>query len=285
LVQDSVFLNGTSGTLVTSPVVTRTWDISKSTSNSGLGVGFVFEWNSGEVSNGSLTNPFLNHHTGSNWEIPNVTSTSSGNNLSVTGYTGTFSPFAIGNGESALPIEILSLTANCNSNETKIEWQTASEHNTSHFVVERSIDGIEWENLGEVASAGNSTITLNYSFIDASLLARALSYYRLLQVDFDGVSEKYGPVSNNCEAIKPFELEIAPNPNTGNFTLKVATKRSQEMDVRIYHTDGKEVANEIISATEGTSLHYLNMEYLAAGIYTLYVQHEGGIISRKIVIL
>ena len=45
------------------------------------------------------------------------------------------------------------------------------------------------------------------------------------------------------------------------------------------------MANEIISAAEGTSLHYLNMEHLASGIYTLCVQHEGGIISRKIVIL
>lgn len=268
--------------------VNRTWEIGKTNNNAGAGIDFTFNWNAGEIVNGPLSNPILNHY-GSYWETAIGSGTAGAGSpilsLTHTGYTGTFSPFAIGNGESALPIEILSLTANCNSNETKIEWQTASEHNSSHFVVERSVDGIEWEKLGEVAAAGNSTSILNYSFIDVSLLARALSYYRLLQVDFDGVSEKYGPVSNNCEVIKPFELEIAPNPNTGNFTLKVATKRSQEMDVRIYHTDGKEVANEIISATEGPSLHYLNMEYLAAGIYTLCVQHEGGIISRKIVIL
>jgi hypothetical protein len=152
-------------------------------------------------------------------------------------------------------------------------------------VVERSVDGIEWEKLGEVAAAGNSTSILNYSFIDVSLLARTLSYYRLIQVDFDGESETYGPLSSNCEAINAFELVIAPNPSAGKFTLKVDTKRSQEMDVHIYHTDGKEVANEIISAAEGTSLHYINVEDLASGIYTLFVQHIGGTISRKIVIL
>ena len=45
------------------------------------------------------------------------------------------------------------------------------------------------------------------------------------------------------------------------------------------------MANEIISAAEGTSLHYLNMEHLASGIYTLRAQHKGGTISKKIVIL
>jgi hypothetical protein len=173
----------------------------------------------------------------------------------------------------------------CNEDNVELYWQTASEHNSSHFAVERSVDGIEWEKLAEVTAAGNSTSILNYSFIDVSLLARTISYYRLIQIDFDGENETFGPLSSTCEAINAFELVVSPNPSIGKFLLKIDTKRSQEIDVKIYHTSGKEMANEIISSTEGTSLHYLNMEHLASGIYTLRAQHKGGTISKKIVIL
>jgi hypothetical protein len=186
---------------------------------------------------------------------------------------------------TTLPVEMVSFFANCSKDNMELNWQTASEHNSSHFVLERSVDGIEWEKLGEVAAAGNSTSTLNYSFVDTSMLARALSYYRLLQVDFDGVSETYGPIASNCEGTSAFELVIAPNPSAGEFSLKIDTKRSQEVGIKAYHTSGKEVANEIIYAAEGTSLNFLNMKDLASGVYTLHVQHKGGIISRKIVIL
>jgi autotransporter-associated beta strand protein len=268
--------------------VNRTWDIGKTISNAGAGIDFTLNWNAGEIVNGPLANPILFHY-GTYWETAIGSSTAAAGSpilsLTHTGYTGTFSPFAISDASTPLPVSMAFFNLNCAEDNVELNWQTASEHNSSHFVVERSLDGMEWEKLGEVASAGNSTSTLNYSFIDVSLLARTLSYYRLIQVDFDGESETYGPLSSNCEAINTFELVIAPNPSAGKFTLKVDTKRSQEMDVHIYHTDGKEVANEIISAAEGTSLHYLNMEDLASGIYTLYVQHIGGTISRKIVIL
>ena len=284
---DAVYLNGSSGSVVTTPVVNRTWDISKTNpnTNAGSGVGFVFNWNNGEVVNGSLNNPKMNHHTGTYWEIPSVTSTFGVNSLSVSGYTGTFSPFTVAEGTSALPVEMVSFFANCSEDNVELYWQTASEHNSSHFVLERSVDGIKWEKLGEVAAAGNSTSTLNYSFIDVSLLARTTSYYRLIQIDFDGENETYGPLSSTCEAINAFELVVSPNPSAGKFSLKIDTKRSQEIGIKIFHTSGKEIANELISATEGTSLHYLNMQDLASGVYTLHVQHKGGIISRKIVIL
>ena len=268
--------------------VNRTWDISKTNNNAGAGIDITFNWNAGEIVNGPLSNPTLNHY-GTYWETAIGSGTAGAGSpilsLTHTGYTGTFSPFAISDASTPLPVSMAFFNLKCNEGNVELYWQTASEHNSSHFVVERSVDGIEWGKLGEVAAAGNSTSTLNYSYIDTSLLARALSYYRLLQVDFDGISETYGPIASNCQATSAFELVIAPNPSAGKFSLKIDTKRSQEIGVKIYHTSGKEIANELISAAEGTSLHYLNMKDLASGVYTLRLQHKGGIICRKIVIL
>ena len=286
LVLDSVFLNGTTGPLITTPHVKTTWDISKTNPNGGSGVDFLFGWKlSQEV--GTFTSYKLNHHS-STWAFAAGTSqTPSGTiikGMSHTAYSGTFSPFAISEGDYALPVELISFNANCISNETKIEWQTASEHNTSHFVVERSFEGTKWEKLGEVTAAGNSTSILNYSFIDTALVARALTYYRLEQLDIDGKSETFGPVSSDCATNNAFQVVIIPNPNDGLFTLKIDSENSQEIDVRIYQMDGKEVARKSISNSGGTSLHYIDLEGFASGIYALHMHHSKGVLIKKAVI-
>jgi hypothetical protein len=286
LVLDSVFLNGTTGPLITTPHVKTTWDISKTNPNGGSGIDFEFGWKlSQEV--GTFTSYKLNHFA-STWAFAEGTSqTPSGSTIkgmSHSGYTGTFSPFAISEGTSALPVELISFNANCISNETKIEWQTASEHNTNHFAVERSFEGTKWEKLGEVTAAVNSTSIRNYSLIDTSLVARALTYYRLIQVDIDGKSETFGPVSSDCATNNAFEVVIAPNPNDGVFTLKIEAEYSQEIDIRIYQMDGQEVARNTISVPEGTSLHYIDLEGFASGIYTLHIHHRKGVLIKKTVI-
>jgi hypothetical protein len=286
LVLDSVFLNGTTGPLITTPHVKATWDISKANANSGSGIDFEFGWDLTQET-GTFTSYQLNHFA-STWSFAAGTSqTPSGSTMKVmshTGYTGTFSPFAISEGDYALPVELISFNASCISNETKLEWQTASEHNTSHFVVERSLDGMVWEKLGEVTAAGNSTSILNYSFIDTALVARALTYYRLVQIDIDGKSETFGPVSSDCATNNEFEVVIIPNPNDGLFTLKIDSENSQEIDIRIYQMDGKEVALKSISNTEGTSIHYIDLGGFTSGIYALHIYHNKGVLIKKAVI-
>jgi len=150
--------------------------------------------------------------------------------------------------------------------------------------VERSFEGTKWENLGEVTAAGNSTSILNYSFIDTALVARALTYYRLKQLDIDGKSETFGPVSSDCATNNAFQVVIIPNPNDGLFTLKIDSENRQEIDVRIYQMDGKEVARESISNSGGISLHYIDLEGFASGIYALHMHHSKGVLIKKTVI-
>ena len=270
LVLDSVFLNGTTGPLITTPHVKTTWDISKTNPNGGSGVDFLFGWKlSQEV--GTFTSYKLNHHS-STWafaagtsQTPNGTSIKG---MSHTGYSGTFSPFAISEGAYALPVELISFNANCISNETKIEWQTASEHNTSHFVVQRSFEGTKWEKLGEVTAAGNSTSILNYSFIDTALGARALTYYRLEQVDIDGKSEIFGPVSSDC-AVESTNIDLHPNPCEMEVTISIASKKPTDFNYSLISSEGKLLETKQIAVQSGITLFTLDVSNYPSGMYML----------------
>ena len=100
--------------------------------------------------------------------------------------------FIITNG--ALPIELLSFEGKKQTNSNMLYWSTASEHNTSHFIIEKSEDGFKWSSIGQVQSAGNSTQKLDYSLEDEDV-SQVINYYRLHQYDIDGVDDIFGPIS------------------------------------------------------------------------------------------
>jgi hypothetical protein len=104
----------------------------------------------------------------------------------------------------ALPVELTLFEGFSTEQGNVIRWQTASEYNSSHYLLERSTTGEFDENntIQIVQAAGNSTEMIDYVRLDKGY-SQTINYYRLVQVDFDGKFEVYGPVSiNNSFKIK-----------------------------------------------------------------------------------
>ena len=102
----------------------------------------------------------------------------------------------------ALPVELLYFEGNAYGTVNYLEWATATEHNSSHFVVEKSTDGWEWQPIGQLTAAINSTQELRYNLTDDNVMP-VLNYYRLRQFDTDGANEEYGPIAiDNRQRIK-----------------------------------------------------------------------------------
>jgi hypothetical protein len=118
-------------------------------------------------------------------------------------------------------------------NLKEISWSTASERNSAYFSIEKSSDGINWNEINKVQAAGNSTSILQYSMID-NFKDENTIYYRLNQVDNDGKSILYNPESAIC--IEDETIRIFPNPTSdGKFTL------SKEVDYDIFDSVGNKI--------------------------------------------
>ena len=93
--------------------------------------------------------------------------------------------FTIGYDSSyVLPIVLLSFNATLlNKKHVFIDWQTASELNSAYFIIQRSQDGFQWEDLVQIIAQGSSSEQSNYTHTDNKPL-HLLSYYRLQCVDF-----------------------------------------------------------------------------------------------------
>ncbi|WP_052732453.1 T9SS type A sorting domain-containing protein [Hymenobacter terrenus] len=116
-----------------------------------------------------------------------------------------------------LPVELTAFKGRWTNGAAELSWNTASEKNSSYFLVERSTGGdATFRSVGQVNAAGNSSSPLNYKLRDAEASAQGVSmlYYRLRQVDLDGkqvFSQVISLAVGKQEAVAP-QLELYPNP-------------------------------------------------------------------------
>jgi subtilisin-like proprotein convertase family protein len=93
-----------------------------------------------------------------------------------------------------LPVELISFKGEGQGNVNQLEWITKTEINCSHYTIERSKDGVLWDELNVIAGSGNSNEELIYEYRDY-MHDKTLNYYRLSQVDFDGEETGLGTIS------------------------------------------------------------------------------------------
>ncbi len=108
------------------------------------------------------------------------------NGGSATGYGDnncTFTPVV-------LPVELINFQGKQEGNTNELHWTTASERNASHYEVEVTSDGFNWELVGITSATGNSTEINTYQ-LDHYNPEKAINYYRLHQFDLDGANLKF----------------------------------------------------------------------------------------------
>ena len=258
------------GLSTASKYVNRTWNIGKTTANGGAGISFLFNWYESQVVNGPVNNPVLNHY-GTNWAIATGTSTAGAGSpvLSMlhTNYTGTFSPFAISNGSTPLPVTMSYFKVNCVEEDVDLIWQTSSEHNSDYFQLESSLDGVNWELGQTIPAAGFSQELLNYNAVDQDA-SRNQKYYRLKQVDFNGAFEMYGPLKADC-AIESTSIGLQPNPCETEVTISIASKKATDLNYTLISPEGKVLETKQIAVHSGITLYTFDVSHYPSGMYMM----------------
>lgn len=186
---------------------------------------------------------------------------------------------------SGLPVEMKSFSANCNDGLTRLNWQTASEHNSQYFGIERSDDGYAWYEIGTVSAAGNSNSVVDYSFEDEERIWNK-AYYRLKQVDQDGVAKIYGPVTSNCASSKE-AWKLQPNPANGEWAIQLQSiDKNQTAVVSIFNETGSKIHEEQFDLLTGGTLMHVSIPQLSSGVYfvQLAIGSEESSIQKLIIL-
>ena len=180
---------------------------------------------------------------------------------------------------SPLPIELVSFTCNLiNTKKVELNWTTATELNTDYFSIERSSDGITFESIGKLNSAGNSSNILNYSLTDEFAL-KDVSYYRLKSVDLNG-SYKYSEICSVTNYNSSSGIIIYPNPTNGSITVDCNQSISLKTDaLSLKDITGKAIEVSIMSIN---NKFIIDMSILQPGMYFIEVMFGNKKIVEKI---
>jgi hypothetical protein len=188
------------------------------------------------------------------------------------------------NGATVLPVDLRYFEGKRIGSNVLLEWETMAEINNDYFIVEKSTDGENWEELLTVAGQGNTSESTYYSQIDVEGCS-GTCYYRLTQVDFDGNSEEFKVVAVSMDnANSRLEISVSPNPinqianiaftapESGIFSLTVTTQTGQVMYT----------ANTI--GDKGNNHISYNAAMLSSGSYYFILEDENGNRTQQLVI-
>ena len=194
------------------------------------------------------------------------------NNLFFTGNYGNsntgYNLYKIDATTSVLPIRLVNFTASVATGSVKLDWTTASEINSSDFVIQRSIDGIHFTNIGSVAAAGNSALQIFYTYNDQQYLNAGADvlFYRLQLNDIDG-KFNYSQVQSVTLNSPTTVLKIYPNPVHDQLSILFSTHSSEAAALKITDNNGRQVYQQKYSGTNSSRLQSINVSVFAKGTY------------------
>lgn len=195
-----------------------------------------------------------------------------------------FSTFGLTNTPpSALPVELTAFDGRKVNEQTVLNWTTATEINSDHFVVERSVNGTDFIELGKVSAAGNSVVEQRYDFIDAEPRL-GVNYYRLIQVDVDGSFDVFGPI--NVYFNKPGDAKIFPIPTySGNIKLEYDAVLNGELNWEVIDIQGKTIRTGILNVSKGINQFQMKDLFLNDGIYFMKLTQDEWSETHRFIIM
>ncbi len=195
-----------------------------------------------------------------------------------------FSSFYFGSTNiTTLPLDLLTFTGVLENNAvTLLKWKTTNQINTSHFVVERSITGNNFNTIGVVNAVSNNSNVFNYSFNDndAANQRSPILYYRLKITDANGAFKYSTVISILLPGING-TITISPNPVVNNLNAAVTSPVTGIASWRVIDNTGRTILYSTSLLKKGSNVLSININKLAVGSYYLYVSGDGINVKTK----
>jgi hypothetical protein len=161
-----------------------------------------------------------------------------------------------------------SFNAAISNQKVALYWITDVEKDFSHFVIERSTNGVDFMDAALVFANGNSTTQQGYFFADAvNITSKKVYYYRLRMVQTGGkFTYSAARTIKTGEGASNIQLQAQPNPVMNELRITIPEAWQQKtVSYDVYNGTGQLVKHLVVVAAAHTEL--VNMQSLGAGMY------------------
>ncbi|MEN9999518.1 MAG: hypothetical protein RI922_2508 [Bacteroidota bacterium] len=165
---------------------------------------------------------------------------------------------------------------------SNIYWRTETERNNDFFTIEKSRDGIHFENLTFVDGAGNSSTPTEYFAFDPNV-ETGVTYYRLKQTDFDGKFEYSDVFSINALNEVDDILSLFPNPTTSSTDLIFNCYQTEIAYLTVTDAKGFEIIKKEFPCKKGANYHSIDLSNFNSGIYMFTLTTSTKVYSNRLI--
>lgn len=179
---------------------------------------------------------------------------------------------------TALPVECVQFDAEEIAAGILLNWQTATEKNNEGFSLQKSEDGIHFQEIAWIPGNGTTDVAQHYHWTDEAVQPGQPYYYRLIQQDWDGQQEQACSVISVQATGAEGYLRIAPNPFHEQTNIQLQLEKRAKVTMEVFTLHGQRVTT-IRSGNMEAGPHQISwqaigqaQDRLAPGIYLLRVQ-------------
>jgi hypothetical protein len=195
--------------------------------------------------------------------------------------------FLIGKNVQALPLTLTEFNGQFfPTNSVMLNWNTMVEINTDYFTVQRSTDGINFQDLAQVNSKSSDTSTvyqINYTYTDQTPLG-GTSYYRLQITDKDGTTTHSVTVQLSND--RQLGIKIFPTVVQSSSLFVQSDKDIRNAKLEIFDLSGKKIVEnnwDVLSGNQSVTLK--TSSYVVKGAYLARLTSNGEQLINQLIVI
>lgn len=169
-----------------------------------------------------------------------------------------------------LPVSLLHFEVSILSEHMlEFTWTTATELNNDYFEIEQSTDGIVWESILKISGAGTTNEITRYSIQYSDESCNGRTYYKLSQVDEEGVKVDLQIVKVDRDRME--DVYVYPNPATTHMIIRGGEIKR----VEIYDSN--------MQLLKTATKNIIKLDELNPGLYVACIHIDNRLVVRKFI--
>jgi len=151
----------------------------------------------------------------------------------------------------------------------QLTWRTGDQTDVAQYVVERSADGRNYQDIATMAAIGNS-----FSYYDKNLLQGATKViYRILAIDIDG-KKTYSSVNAVQLCGQKQQIKIYPTITNNYFVISASyPEQVKQLAVEVVDAAGRKIMVRQVAAVNGAQTLFFDKRP-ASGSYVVVIRNQ-----------
>jgi hypothetical protein len=161
-----------------------------------------------------------------------------------------------------------------------LSWISYDETTATNFIVQRSVDGINYTTIGTVNGTGNNT-TVSHSFTDIDPIPDVPNSYRLLWTDGGG-NLAFSNVVTLAPTTNSSVIAVSPNPFQDQITVRMNLSQTEPVSIRVLDSKGAVLKQVQAQGVRGSNAIDVNgLSDLPVSVYFIQVVLPDRVFVKK----